>query len=58
MVIAGNAVNAYRIVALIVALAFDLFSNADRIWDTGAAAERNRTDKLSLKDMYPDLCQE
>ena len=50
-VIAGNAVNAYRIVALVVALALIAF----QMLTAFGIKERNRkqqTEKLSLKDMY------
>ena len=51
VVIAGNAVNAYRIVALIVALALVGF----QMLTVFGIKEKNRkeqTEKLSLKDMY------
>lgn len=50
-VIAGNAVNAYRIVALLVALALIVF----QMLTAFGIKERDRkeqTEKLSLKDMY------
>ena len=51
VVIAGNAVKAYRIVALVVALALIVF----QLLTAFGIRERERkeqTDKLSLKDMY------
>lgn len=51
VVIAGNAINAYRMVALIVALALICF----QLLTAFGIKEREReeqTDKLSLKDMY------
>ncbi len=51
IVIAGNAVNAYRVVALIVALAFIVF----QLLTGFGIKEKERNDnkeKLSLKDMY------
>lgn len=51
MVIAGNAVNAYRIVALIVALALICFQMLTA-FGIKERPRKEQKDKLSLKDMF------
>lgn len=51
MVIAGNAVNAYRIVALIVALALICFQMLTA-FGIKERSRKEQKDKLSLKDMF------
>jgi len=52
VIIAGNAVNTYRIVALIVGLCFILFQMLTTFGVTERKHETEKSEKLSLKDMF------
>jgi len=51
-IIAGNAVNTYRVVALVVALCFIAFQALTTFGVTENRHPTEKTDKLSLKDMF------
>ena len=52
MIIAGNAVNAYRISALVVALAFIAFQTLTYLGARERPSSAANTEKLSLRDMF------
>lgn len=52
VIIAGNAVNTYRIVALVVGLCFILFQTLTTLGVTERKHETEVSEKLSLKDMF------